>query len=252
MRVAVIRGDLSKALFLADLEPKSLANAPVETPLGQSRYLSRPDPTRIAAYLTAQGLSASASALITATVPVGGPVDVSSTTVKGVSGLGGASADQVTALQDLLSAKIVETDVAKKSFLYGNLAGYRSANFNPDPRRTPALANGPAIAVVADDGVTAFTVAIPTITTADKDTPGAGALRITGTGFGAYGLFELSVVLLGSGGRRLTRAQILAAGGAITTTQIDIPAAAVPGISLAYTTARVQVNDMLSNAVALT
>ena len=252
MRVAVIRGDLSKPIFLADLEPKSTANATVEPPAGQNRYVSRPDATRIAAYLTSQSLSASASALITATVPVGGPVDVSSTTIKAVSGLSGASASQVTALQDLLAPKFVETDVAKKSFLFGNLSGYLSANFNPDSRRVPTISNGPAISVVADDGVTAFAVATPVITTADKDTPSAGALRITGTGLAGYGLYETTVVLTGTGARRVTQAQILAAGGSVTATQIDIPTAAVPGIANTTTFARVQTNDMLSPAVALT
>lgn len=262
MRVAVIRGDLSKPLFLADLEPKSQANASAEPPAGQSRYLSRPDAVKIAAYFTSQGLSASATALITATVPVGGPVDVSSATITGVAGLGAATADQVTALQDLLAPRVIETDVAKKSFLYGNLAGYRSASFNPDSRRWPAIANGAAIAVVADDGVTAFTVATPVITTADKDTPGAGALRITGTGLAGYGMYETTVILTGiavagagNGTRtlKLTQAQIINAGGSFTgSTQIDIPASILSGIAVGTTFARVQTNDMLSPAVALT
>lgn len=252
MRIAVIRGDLSKPIFLADLEPKSTANASVESPLGQNRYLSRPDATRIAAYLASQSLAASATALITATVPVGGPVDVSSATITGVSGLGSATVTQVTALQDLLAPRIVETDVAKKSFLFGNIFGYRSASFNPDARRNPPLSNGAAIAVVADDGSTPYTVATPNITTADKDTPGAGALRITGTGLAPYGMYETTVVLVGTGAKRLTQAQILTAGGAITATQIDIPASVLPGIALTSTLARVVTNDMVSNAVALT
>jgi hypothetical protein len=251
MRVAVIRGDLSKPLFLADLEPKSTANFSAETS-GQNRYLSRPDATKIAAYLASQSLAASASALITATVPVGGPVDVSSATITGVAGLGGATATQVTALQEFLAPRIIETDWAKKSFLMGNLAGYRSASFNPDPRRWPALVNGAAISVVADDGVTAYSLGVPTITTADKDTPGAGDLRITGTDLAAYGLYEVAIILLGAGGRRLTQAQILTAGGTFSNTIINIPASVIPGVAVGSTTARVRVNDLLSNAVALT
>lgn len=248
MFVAVIRGDLSKPLFIADVEPKSTS------PHSQARYISRPDATKIAAYLAAQGLAASASGLITATVPVGGPVDISSATITGVAGLGGATAPQVAALQNLLATKFVETDVVKKSFLYGNLAGFRSASFNPDSRRVPALSNGAAIACVADDGSTAFAVATPVITTADKDTPGAGDLRISGTGLVAYGLYELTVILSGTGAKKLTEKQILAGGGTIAAngTQINIPAALVPGIALTNTTARVRVNDMLSPAVALT
>jgi len=250
MRVAVIRGDLSKPLFLADLEPKSTANFSAETS-GQNRYLSRPDATKIAAYLAAQSLVASATGLITATVPVSGPVDVSSATIKGVSGLSGATDPQVLALQDFLAPRIIETDWAKKSFLFGNLAGYRSASFNPDPRRNPALVNGAAIAIVADDGSTTYSLGVPTIATADLDTPTTGALRITGTNLGAYGMYEVAIILLGTGGRRVTQAQILTAGGTFTDTVINIPASVVPGVAVGATTARVRVNDLLSNAVAL-
>lgn len=261
MRIGVIRGDLSKPLFLADLEPKSTAAASAEPPAGQSRYLSRPDATRIAAYLAAQGLVASATGLITATVPVGGPVNVSSGTITGVSGLGSATLTQVTALQDLLAPKFVETDVAKKSFLFGNISGFRSANFNPDSRRVPAPSSGAAIGVVADDGSTTFAVAQPVITTADKDTPTTGALRITGTGLAGYGMYQSTIILTGiansgagNGTRTLkvTQAQILNAGGTITATQIDIPASILPGIAVTTTFCRVQTNDMLSAAVVLT
>jgi len=252
MFVAVIRGDLSKPVFIADTEPKSQSNSSTESPLGQNRYISRPDPIKIQLYLDGQSLVATASALITATVPVGGPVDISPATIKAVGSLSGASNSQVAALQSLLAAKFVETDVVKKSYLYGNLAGYRSASFNPDPRRVPALSNGAAIALVQDDGSTPFTVGVPTITTADLDTPTSGALRITGTSFGASGLYELTVILIGSGAKKLTQASILAGGGTVTTTQIDIPAALIPGVSTGYTSARVRVNDLLSNAVALT
>jgi hypothetical protein len=155
MRVAVIRGDLPGPIFIADMESK--VHNPMVGPAGQQRYLSRPDPVRIAAYLTSQSLSASATALITATVPVGGPVDVSSATIKGVSGLSGASATQVTALQDLLAPQFYESQNAKDSFNLGNLKKFRSASFNPDPRRVPAFTNGAAIVVVMDDGVTPFT-----------------------------------------------------------------------------------------------
>ena len=54
MFIAVIRRDLEKAIFLADVEPKSLANPTTESWKGQDRYLSPPDPVAIAAYLTVQ------------------------------------------------------------------------------------------------------------------------------------------------------------------------------------------------------
>lgn len=247
MRVAVIRGDLSKLIFVADLGSKS-----AESIIGQNQYLSRPDASKIDAYLDAAGFTATAAAVIAATVPVGGPVDVSPATIKAVGDLSTATDGQVTALQEFLAPRIVETDLAKKSWLYGNLAGYRSASFNPDPRRWPAPSNGAAIAVVADDGVTAYSVLVPTITTADKDTPGAGDLRISGTGLAGYGMYELTVVLSGVGAKKIRQDQILAAGGSVTATQIDIPASLVPGVAVGSTTARVAVNDMLSAAVALT
>jgi hypothetical protein len=118
---------------------------------GQTRYLSRPDVAKIAAYLASQSLAASASALVAATVPVGGPVDVSSATITGVAGLGGASNTQVTALQDLLAPQFVETVVAKKSWEKGNLKKFRNSTFTPDPNR---FVTGAAIVVVQDDGVT--------------------------------------------------------------------------------------------------
>lgn len=152
MRVAVIRADLPGPIFLADLEPRSQSNLSLGH--GQTRYISRPDTTRIATYLTAQGLVASASALVTATVPVGGPVDVSSTTIKAVSGLSGATVTQVTALQDLLAPRLVETTVVRASWVSGNLKKLRNSTFNPDPNRLSASA---AIIVVQDDGVTAYT-----------------------------------------------------------------------------------------------
>lgn len=254
MRVAVIRGDLSKALFIADVEPKSQANASVESPRGNARYVSRPNAATIQAYLNAQGLVATAATLITATVPVGGPVDVSSGTITGVSGLGSATGTQITALQDLLAPYFVETDAVKKSFLAGNLYGFRSSSFNPDPRREPALSSSAAIACVQDDGVTAFAFTGPVLTTADKDTPGAGALRLTGTSLAPYGLYSFTVIITGTGARKLRQDQILTGGGSINTagTQIDIPAALVPGIALGTSFARVQVNDLLTAAVALT
>jgi hypothetical protein len=54
MFISVIRRDLEKAIFLADVESKSLANPPVESWKGQDRYLSSPDLVAISAYLTAQ------------------------------------------------------------------------------------------------------------------------------------------------------------------------------------------------------
>lgn len=255
MFVAVIRGDIQKAIFIADVEPKSQANPPTESPIGQSRYLSRPDSAAITAYLTAQGLTGTAAALIEATVPVGGvggagTIDLTEATIEGVTGA--VDATQLTAIRALLAVKLVETTVVRDSFLSGNLAGFRSASFNPDSRRVPPLANGAAIAVTTDDGITPFTVGLPTITTADLDTPTSGALRISGTGLTQPGLSEPTVILQGTCGVKLPAAKIIAAGGSITSTQINIPATLIVGVQTGYTTVRVRVSDLISNSVQLT
>jgi hypothetical protein len=278
MFIAVIRRDLEKAIFIADVEPKSIANASTESPKGQDRYLSPPNSAAIQAYITAQGLSGTAAALIAATVPVytGGVItlsnyNISSTQIKTVTG-GGTSAAQVTALQALLAYHFVETDVVKKSFLNGNIKGYLSpytatnpvnGGFNPDSRRFPAINGGQAIVCLADDGSTQYSVKTPIVTGAATNTPGAGALRISGAsgGLAGYGLYETSVILIGKGAKRITQEQILAGGGTITDTQIDIPAPVVLGptasntygaIAATLTQVRVQVNDMLSPAFTCT
>lgn len=148
MRIAVIRGDLSSPLFLADLEPHAHRGTHAQT-----RYVSRPDPVKIQAYLDSQSLVAVAATLILATVPVGGPVDVSSATIKAVGSLSGATVTQVTAIQDLLAPRIIETTVARASWTSGNLKKYRTSTFTPDPNR---LATGAAIVVVQDDGSTLY------------------------------------------------------------------------------------------------
>lgn len=235
MRVAVIRGDLPGPIFLADLEPVANANFPVD-PVGQTRYISRPNVTKIAAYLSAQSLAASASGLITATVPVGGPVDVSSATIKGVAGLGGATNAQVAALQDLLAPYFSETDVVIKSYQIGNLADLRSANFNPDSTRLPALSNGAAIAVVQDDGSTAFSSSalapVPNISGAAF---GGGNLTITGTGLGSseqINSTKVKVVNLTTGVTIVVEQRaFVAAGGSVSATSVVVPTTKLPGMA---------------------
>lgn len=274
MFIAVIRRDLEKAIFIADVEPKSIANASTESPKGQDRYLSPPNSAAIQTYITAQGLSGSAAALIAATVPVytGGAItlsnyNISATQIKTVTG-GGTSSAQVTALQALLAYHFVETDVVKKSFLNGNIHGYLSpytatnpvnGGFNPDPRRFPAITSGQAIVCLDDDGSTQFTVKTPIITSSSII---GGALTLNGASGGllGYGLYETTVILSGQGAKRITQEQILAGGGTITDTQIVIPSPVVLGpttsnthgaIATGKTAARVRVNDLLSPSFAL-
>src|SRR5579863_4735573 len=232
MYVGVIRGDLPGPLFLADLEPTSQTNFPTE-PAGQTRYIARPNLAKITAYLASQSLSASASALITATNPVGGPLNVSSATITGVAGLGAATGAQVAALQGLIDYHFTETDVAIKCFALGNMSKYLEATFTPDPTRRPPLAQSAAIYVVQDDGHTLFTFAVPNISATSFI---AGVLTITGTGLGNSEYFDSTTVkIVGpslgptNASTELTQRAILhAAGGVISATSIVIPAALLP------------------------
>ena len=232
MRVGIIRGDLPGPLFLADLEPTSQTNFPTE-PAGQTRYVGRPNLTVIGAYLTAQGLSASASDLVTACLPVGGPLDVSSSTIKGVSGLGSATDDQVEHLANLMAPKFIDTDVAIKSFLIGNLAGYLSSSYVPDPSRHPEMTPGAAISVVQDDGVSAFVAYIPTISSATHNYPSSGDLTIVGQGLGdsEWEQVKVKVWNVRTGSTLvLTQNAIVRGGGTISSTNIFIPSALLGGL----------------------
>ena len=269
MYLVVIRSDLKNPLFISDVESTSQNNPTTESPKGQTRYVSRPNAATIQKYLDAQGLVAVAATLITATVPgyAGGlsvpVVDLSDSAIKAVSGLGSATAAQVVAIRNMLGYHFVETDSVKKSFLAGSIHGYLSSSFCPDSRgtfNTPPATPGQAIKVVQDlapgsFSTSLFTVSTPTITSLVL----SGTLTINGSGgLLGYGLYTPSVIIVGLGGRRITSAQILAAGGTITDTQIVVPAsliAATATITTIPTTGKtwviVEVNDMLSNKYAL-
>lgn len=270
MFLVVIRSDLKNPLFISDVESTSQNNPTTESPKGQSRYVSRPNAAKIQKYLDAQSLVASAATLITATVPgyAGGlsvpVVDISASAIKAVSGLSSATNAQVVALQNMLGYHFVETDSVKKSFLAGCLHGYLASSFCPDSRgtfNTPPATAGQAIKVVQDvnassTSTTAFTVLTPAITSLSL----SGTLTINGSGGGlsGYGLYTPTVIIVGLGGRRITSAQILAAGGTISDTSIVVPAsliAATATVPTVPTTGKtwviVEVNDMLSNKYAL-
>ena len=150
-----------------------------------------------------------------------------------------------------------ETDVALESFLVGNLARYRNASYDPDPRRASVPA-GAAVSVLEDDGATAFATAntLPTISGAALGAPSAGAVTISGTGLGnengggtaGYGI---AVKFTGAGGRKLEQRAIIEAGGSVLPSAIVIPAALIPGVAASTTSVQVQVRHRLSNVVAL-
>jgi hypothetical protein len=270
MFLVVIRSDLRNPLFLSDIESISQTNPTTETPKGQAKYVSRPKAASIQAYLDSQSLTASAAGLITATVPgyAGGSsvptVDISATAIKAVTGLSGATNAQVVHLQNMLGYHIVETDFVKKSVLAGCLHGLLSSSFNPDSRGAlghPPATAGQAIKVVQDvnalsTSTTLLTVKTPIITGLTL----SGTLTVTGAsgGLAGYGLYEPTVIITGSGGRQITQAKILAAGGTVSDTSIVVPASLIGTTATVLTVpatgktwVRVQVNDMLSNKFAL-
>lgn len=362
MRVGVIRGDVPSPLFLADLEPSSQMNFPVDPP-GQSRYVSRPTSATVGAMLSASipaslvstgpitfpvtingandtlrirevggyavltiphatyaniaalvgGVNTAigtlpikaiafsstkiafqttadkgagtvlqidsvvngstfntpavlgaggqvktvptAAALISTTLPVGGPLDVSPATVRSSLGAGLTDA-QVKIAADAIAPQFVETDVAIKSFLVGDMAGYLSSGWNPDPNRIPAFTPGPAITVVQDDGVTAFAATKPLLTNAQFGVPAPGAVKLTGTGIAGAGSPNSEVVATAVKFYlpvpvSLSQSAIVAAGGTVSSTIIIVPASIVPTGVAAGIKVQVQYTSLVSNQFTL-
>jgi len=200
-----------------------------------------------------------ASAVITATVPVGGPVDVSPATIATQLG-SGLTAAQSLALTNALAPLFVETDVAIKCFQVGELQDLRNAAFNPDPNRIPAIVSGAAVSVVQDDGTTPFTAPLPLITAAVWNTP-VGGLTITGVGLAGPGALNSEVVetvvkiLTAPDARSIPQAIITAAaGGKVSATSIVIPASKIPaGLGIGVgTKVQVRYTSLASNQFALT
>lgn len=102
-----------------------------------------------------------------------------------------------------------------------------------------------AVSFVAGD------VAAPTLATADKDTPGAGDLTLTGTNMTSLSPNYTSVILTGTGAITLTQTQITTGGGTVSATSIFIPAALIPGVATGTTSAQVKADLQLSAVVAL-
>jgi hypothetical protein len=202
-----------------------------------------------------------AAAFITALNPVLGTLDVSTTTINAVGASTNANALSLiptargtqAAIAEAIAPRFYETSVAIDSYLVGMISEYRSASYNPDIRRYGSAGNGAAIAVVQDDGVTAFSAGLPVLSVADLNTPSTGILTITGTGLGSFDSKETAVRVIGPNiNKRIEQKAIEAAGGSVSATTIVIPAALLPGATLTTTTARVQVRQRVSAAVAMT
>jgi hypothetical protein len=238
------------------IENDATASSTANTPLGLTSASTRTMPA--------------AASFITASLPVGGPLDVSTATLNGVGAgtnanalsLIPASRGVLATLANAIAPKVGDTPVAIDSFIAGDLSQLLNPLFNPDPRRVPPLVNGPAIEVVQDDGVTPFAAAAPVITTATLDAPSPGFVTIVGTDMAAQGnpqaeRYETVVKFIGVGappGGDLVIPQRLieSNGGSVTATQIVVPAALNPyGFSVTTTSCQLQYRSFASNIEVL-
>lgn len=199
--------------------------------------------------------------VITALNPVLGALNVSVAHLKTHLGAGPTDA-QLTRVADTIAPHFVDTDVTIKSFQVGMLHGFLGATYNPDPNRNPPLANGPAISVVQDDGVTPFVAPLTVITGAVHNAPNGGDITITGTNLGSAGTVnsevEATVVRVTSadGSRyvKLYQAIIestLTGGtqGKVSATQIVIPASLLNSLGVVGSKVIVQYTSLASGVV---
>lgn len=228
------------------IQNDTVANGSVgNTPLGLTNGSTRTMPA--------------ASAFITAALPVGGPLDVSTTALNAVGATTNSNAlalipsdrGVLEALADAIAPQLVETPTVIDSFLVGQIAALLSADFNPDPRRKPALTDGPAIEVVQDDGVTPFAATLPTITSATLDSPSAGDITIAGTGLGDAERLETVVKVAGAVNKVLQQKIITTNGGSVSDTAIVLKAVLIPGATTVTTNVRVQVRQRVSDIEAV-
>jgi hypothetical protein len=199
----------------------------------------------------------SATTIITDLNPVGGTLDVSVTTMNTVgSGTSSTAFAFIPstrgtheALADAIAPQFLETTVALDSYLVGYIASLRSATFNPDSRQ--GLVAGAAIQVVQDDGASAMSVTLPTISSATLDSPTTGDVTIAGTGLGNSELLDTVVQFTGDVAKSLNQSQIVAAGGSISATSVVVPASLIPGAATTTTSVKVRVRNRVSAAEAL-
>jgi hypothetical protein len=121
-----------------------------------------------------------AASIITAMLPVGGPLNVSSAAILTNLGASPAAAGAV----NLIAPQFTETTVAVQSFQIGVMSKFLESTYNPDPRLLPALAYGPAITVVQNNGSSLFTAPLPIITGAVHNSPNTGDITISGQDLG--------------------------------------------------------------------
>lgn len=201
-------------------------------------------------------LLTSAAGCIASTLPVGGPLDVSALNVRATLGRG-LTDTQVGQLADLIAPRFVESNTVLDSFLAGDVYQLLSNSFNPDSTRIPPIANGAAITVVADDGVSLFNYVGPSLTNAQLNVPVPGAITLTGYSLAGPGspnseLDETKVAIyLTAGTKTLTQQVILAAGGQVSEGSIVIPASIVPPGITSATQTQVQFKSFVTNKLTL-
>jgi len=206
---------------------------------------------------TAAGLTGSftvpaASAIISATSPIGGPINLSAGVVKTQFGSGGTPAQRDAAIGSI-APRFVETDAFIKSFQVGMLSGYRSLAYNPDPSRVPALTPGAAVSIVQDNGTTAYDVPLTSITSAAAT---AGDLTILGFNLGDPEYQATVVRVYSADGSRSVqihqkKIQTPIAGatlGVISPTSIVIPAPLLNGLGVAGSKVQVQYTSLVNVA----
>lgn len=203
----------------------------------------------------------SAATFITATLPVGGPLNVSTATINAVGAstnsnalaLVPAARGTQTALANAIAPQFTETDVAIDSFLVGQIAELLNANFNPDSRRQPALTPGAAITVVQDDGVSLFSAVttLPVVSSATLNSPSSGDITIAGTGLGSSERLETVVKVSGVVNKVLQEKIIAVNGGSVSATSIVLKAVLIPGATTVTTSVRVKVRQQVSASVAV-
>lgn len=125
---------------------------------------------------------------------------------------------------------------------YTNALGVAESSVNYEIARGKSLIK--AVSFTASD------VAPPKITGAVIDSPSAGILRITGTGLTSLEPEITRVTITGATTVTVTQAQIVAAGGSVSATQIDVPASLLPVIT-AGTSVIVVTSDGSSASVNL-
>lgn len=198
----------------------------------------------------------SATTVITALLPVGGPLNVSAAQILTTLGASPLAAN----VADLIAPKFIETDVAIKSFQVGNLSKFRASTYTPDPFRLPALAQGAAISVVQDDGVSLFTAALTAISGAVHNSPNTGDITITGTNLGVteQDLTAVRVTNPTTGvfvklfQKVIRRTLTGGTQGSVAPTSIVIPASLLNGLGVVGSTVQVHYTSFASNVFTVT